>query len=103
MVSSIMDCWIEGGGKNVGAMVWRRHEPDPRHPPAPHGATCCRPLPHLGVMTAAGLACLDCPASDPPHGHWTWTGEPPNVTATPSLNVNHEEWHGYLANGELVP
>jgi hypothetical protein len=54
-------------------------------------------------MTAAGLVCLDCPATDPPHGYWTRTGEPPLITVTPSLNVNDEQWHGWLTNGVLMP
>lgn len=96
MVESVMDCWLDGGGEHVGAMVWRRHQleeydSDPR------------PLPHLGVMTPAGLICLDCSDTDPPHGYWTRTGEPPLVTVTPSLNVNNEQWHGWLTNGELAP
>lgn len=96
MVDRVMDAWDDGGAERVGAMMWRRHEHaeydvDPR------------PFPHLGVMTAAGLVCLDCPETDPPHSYWTRTGEPPMVTVTPSLNVNNEQWHGWLTNGELTP
>lgn len=36
---------------------------------------------------------------------WKITGEPPEITVTPSINMdpnwNHEGWHGYLTNGEL--
>ena len=96
MVESVWDCWHDGGAMNVGAMTWRQHEIEP------YDANP-RPMPHLGVMTPAGLVCLDCPDTDPPHGYWTRTGEPPNVTVTPSLNVNNDQWHGFLTNGELVP
>lgn len=96
MVKSVWDCWQEGGAPNIGAMAWRRHEVEP-YDPNP------RPMPHLGVMTPAGLVCLDCPDTDPPHGHWTRTGEPPDVSVTPSLNVNNDEWHGWLTNGVLSP
>jgi len=91
-----MDCWFEGGGERVGAMCWRNH-------PASEHDTDPRPFPHLGVMTPAGLVCLDCPETDPPHRKWARTGEPPNVSVTPSLNVNKEQWHGFLTDGMLVP
>ncbi len=96
MVDHITDCWLKGGGQRTGAMVWRNHVPD-KHDVDP------RPFPHLGVMTPAGLICLDCPESGEPYGKWTRTGEPPMVTVTPSLNVNREEWHGHLTAGQLVP
>lgn len=99
MVANTMDCWVEGGEPRVGAMVWRDHEPEP-YDDSP------RPMPHLSVMTPAGLACLDCPESDPPHGKWSRTGEPPNVTVQPSLDVAKDDpehhWHGWLTAGQLV-
>lgn len=82
--------------RGVGAMWWRYHGYEAYD-------TQRHPLPHLAVMTGAGIACLDCPATDPPHGHWIRTGEPPLVTVTPSLNINRDEWHGFLANGVLTP
>lgn len=99
MVGGVMDAWDEYGEPRVGAMMWRRHELHARD-------ATPRPMPHLGVMTPAGLVCLDCPASEPPHGYWERTGEPPAVTVTPSLDVAKGEpyaWHGWLTNGELVP
>jgi len=99
MVEKGQDCWLEGGGQRVGAMIWGRHTVE-EHDPDP------RPFPHLQVMTPAGLVCLDCPESDPPYGKWTRTGEPPNVTVNPSLNVNEGNpgaWHGWLQNGVLAP
>ena len=67
-----------------------------------------RPMPHLAVMTPAGLACLDCPATGPggPGRYWERTGEPPNVTVTPSLDIaggTPDHWHGHLTAGALVP
>ncbi len=101
MVEHTMDCWADdGSGPRVGAMVWRRHQLEPYDTVAP------RPLPHLGVMTSAGLVCLDCPDSDPPHGYWTRKGDPPAVSVIPSLNVNPggtPTWHGYLTDGVLTP
>ena len=96
MVDSVSECWEDGGSPRVGAMAWWRHNPRP-------GENQQRPLPHLVVMTPAGLACLDCPTSDNPNSYWTRTGDPPAVTVTPSLNINHEQWHGHVTNGELVP
>jgi hypothetical protein len=99
MLAELGDLWEDGGGQRVGAMTWWSHEREP-HDAAP------RPMPHLAVMTPAGLVCLDCPATDPPHGYWTRTGEPPSVTVTPSLNISEGEptaWHGFLAGGVLTP
>jgi hypothetical protein len=102
MVERIMDCWNEPGvtpRERVGAMVWGRHE-------YPEYDTEHRPYPHLQVMTPAGLVCLDCPETDPPYLYWQRSGEPPNVTASPSLNVNEGSpgaWHGWLQNGVLTP
>lgn len=96
MVDGVDDCWHEGGAPNVGAMSSWSH-------PRKEYDTQPRPMPHLAVMTAAGLACLDCPATDPPHGYWTRTGEPPLVTVVPSLNISDEAWHGWLTNGVLTP
>jgi hypothetical protein len=96
MVERVMDAFEDGGGERVGAIMWRTHDRD-EHDAAP------RPFPHLGVMTPAGLICLDCPETDPPYGYWTRTGEPPLVSVTPSLNVNKEQWHGWLTNGVLTP
>ncbi len=32
---------------------------------------------------------------------WTWTGEPPNITVSPSLHIPGE-WHGWVRDGVLV-
>lgn len=87
---------VDALGQGVGAMVWWTHQLKPYDEDP-------RPMPHLGVVTPAGIVCLDCPETDAPHGHWTRTGDPPNVTVTPSLNVNDEEWHGWLTDGDLTP
>lgn len=53
-------------------------------------------------------------ASDPPHDMWAISGEPPNITVTPSIDVlrfvkqgdqwvrDGSYWHGFITNGELV-
>ena len=102
MVDGVMDAFIEGGGKRVGAMFYRSHgrkgyDLQPK------------PMMHLAVMTPAGIACLDCPADKDPHGYWTRSGEPPNITVTPSLNINPDgdapesKRHGFLTAGVLTP
>jgi hypothetical protein len=102
MVGGVTDCWVPGGGQRVGAMAWWSHGTDPARDTAP------RPQPHLAVMTWAGLACLDCPATvGDPGRYWTRTGEPPRVTVTPSLLINPNPttaptWHGFLTDGQLV-
>ena len=93
MVPSVWDCWADGRPR-VGAICWRRHDAPPEDPEP-------RPTPHLAVMTPAGLVCLDCPETGGT-GHWDRQGDPPRVTVTPSLNVNHGEWHGWLTDGHLV-
>lgn len=36
-------------------------------------------------------------------GHWEVTGEPPNITVSPSIWHNQPNgWHGFIRNGELV-
>lgn len=34
---------------------------------------------------------------------WTVTGEPPNITVEPSINVGPEIWHGHITDGVLSP
>lgn len=36
-------------------------------------------------------------------GFWTVTGEPPNITVHPSINVGPEIWHGWITDGALSP
>lgn len=89
--------WAGPNEPNIGAMYWRSHD----QPVGPTD-TNPRPLPHLAVMTPGGLACLDCPAKQPPAGrYWIWVGEPPNITVTPSLDVRDERrpWHGFITAG----
>lgn len=92
MVADRQEAWDAG----VGAMFWRHHEPEPydHH---------MRDMPHLAVVTPAGLFCIDCPQTDPPYDYWVRTGEPPHVSVTPSINVNDDEWHGFLTDGVLTP
>ena len=97
MVEKTYDAFLPGGALRVGAMWWRHHGRLERdHQP--------RPMPHLNVMTPAGIACLDCPASKPPYGYWSRSGEPPIVTVTPSLDIKGSSpWHGNLTAGVLSP
>ena len=38
------------------------------------------------------------------HERWEITGEPPNITVTPSIDDRWpgNPWHGWIRNGELV-
>lgn len=39
----------------------------------------------------------------PGPGRWTATGSSFNdLTLSPSVNVDHEHWHGYVTNGEVT-
>lgn len=54
-------------------------------------------------------------ASAPPHEMWAVTGEPPNITVTPSIDVQcwvvengqsvrkGSYWHGFITNGIGTP
>ncbi len=54
--------------------------------------------PHLIVKTPGGEWDVDSEASNGPG--WQRSGEPPNVTATPSILCN--QYHGWLREGKLV-
>lgn len=60
--------------------------------------------PHLMVNTPGGLWDADSVASNGPG--WEWSGEPPHVTAHPSIGMQHNDgswrYHGWLRNGVLV-
>lgn len=98
MADEPIKCFMVEGWKeacdNPGAMFWSNHPYEDRDNEK-------RPKPHLRVCTPVGIVCLDCPESDS-SAMWQRTGEPPNITVTPSLNVSDDEWHGFLTNGELV-
>ena len=81
----------------VGAMAWLAHKPGNEHmlPVDQHGAT----QQHLAVVTPGGTWCIDCPATNSKQG-WTRTGEPPKVTATPSIQCG--PYHGWLRDGMLT-
>lgn len=36
-------------------------------------------------------------------GYWEVTGEAPNITVKPSINVGPEVWHGWITDGGLSP
>jgi hypothetical protein len=56
----------------------------------------------LIVRTPGGDCNLDRPSAGGPG--WEWTGNPPNVTATPSIWCDQPNgWHGYVKEGKLVP
>lgn len=81
-----------------GAMFWWNHQPRPNDP-AP------RPAPHLAVFTPGGIWCIDCPSTEPPHAHWQREGEPPHITASPSIVLGPREkplYHGWLRDGILA-
>lgn len=42
-------------------------------------------------------------SSNEGEGLWVVTGEPPNITVTPSINIGPEIWHGWITAGEMLP
>jgi hypothetical protein len=54
----------------------------------------------LYVVTPGGYWPIDHPSSGPGPG-WTRTGEPPHVTAMPSINFV-DRYHGWLRDGVLT-
>ena len=45
--------------------------------------------------------CVDSKASDQDAKGWTVTGEPPNITVDPSINIEGY-WHGWIKNGVIT-
>lgn len=74
-----------------GAMLWVDWVPDDWCGPEGKGS--------LSVMTPGGIWHIDAPATG--GGRWTRTGEPPNVTATPSILIG-TAYHGFLTGGVLT-
>ena len=60
--------------------------------------------PHLMVNTPGGIWDVDIKSSN--GDGWERTGEPPDVTATPSILIHNNDgsarYHGWLRNGQLV-
>lgn len=91
-----------------GREVSTHPQPPPELAPAPVGAMWYAdwfswkgPDGHaLTVMTPGGEWCIDGPASGSGRP-WTRTGTPPNITASPSINIVGK-YHGWLRNGELT-
>lgn len=55
--------------------------------------------PPIVVMFPGGVAfCIDRKSSD--GTGWTVTGEPPNITVSPSID-HRGKWHGFLQNGVI--
>jgi hypothetical protein len=57
--------------------------------------------PHLFVMTPGGVWDIDQGCRDTPDGNgWERTGEPPEITARPSILIS-DRYHGFLTGGVL--
>lgn len=54
----------------------------------------------LHVKTPAGEWCVDAPPSSG-NGGWSRSGTPPDVTASPSIVIGANAYHGFLRNGWL--
>jgi hypothetical protein len=77
----------------IGAMFYSNELYDIKRGVGPDGKC-------LYVVTPGGHWPVDHPSSDNGPG-WTRTGEPPNVTASPSINFVGR-YHGFLQNGVLT-
>ena len=93
----------------AGAMWWRGDDGDPngyfeRLASPKHQARGGGP--HLHVRTPGGDWNIDQKSSN--GDGWDRTGEPPHVTARPSIRIygkkgEPDRYHGWLTNGELIP
>lgn len=75
-----------------------------RVPGRPHGHAGRRPgvRPMLVALPGgAGVFCLHSSPSSNPSDGWTVSGDLPNVTVHPSIDVRGR-WHGWLRDGRLV-
>lgn len=82
----------------VGALWWAHwltgHHESPKHKARGGG-------PHLILKTPAGEWDIDSPSSNANGEGWDRTGNPPNVTARPSILIGKDEYHGFLTDGVL--
>lgn len=53
-------------------------------------------LPGGGYLWHTNMASVD-------GGYWDVTGDVPNISVTPSINVGPEIWHGWITAGSLSP
>lgn len=95
------DCWRYESGDEDGIECWWIVLP-----PSPDQGTPGHPG-ELSWRTTDR-------ASDPPHEMWVVSGEPPNLTVTPSIDVlrfvmrdgqsvrEGSYWHGFITGGKLV-
>lgn len=79
----------------------------PGYRPLPAGAMWTDPDLGLTVRTPGGDWHVDRPSSS--GGRWTRSGDPPRITATPSIlfsldrpTVGQRSYHGFLTDGFLV-
>lgn len=72
----------------------------PVHIPEVHRRAGVRPM-AVVLPGEGGIHCLHTSPSSAPADGWTVTGDLPNVTVHPSIDV-HGRWHGWLRDGVLV-
>lgn len=80
-----------------GAMMLVKHYENSHHRPGP---VKDGDQDHLLVKTPGGVWCTGCPATQS-GAHWSVEGEPPRVTAHPSIISG--DYHGWLRDGKLIP
>lgn len=73
----------------------------PVHIPDVHRRTGVRPM-AVVLPGEGGIHCLHTSPSSAPNDGWTVTGNLPNVTVHPSIDVRGR-WHGWIRDGELLP
>lgn len=62
--------------------------------------------PHCWVIRMPGTAWvwhINDVSSRDGEGFWEVTGEPPDITVKPSINIGPEIWHGWITAGDMAP
>lgn len=88
------DAWcLLAGDATTGPLM-------PMHIPDVHRRPGVRPM-AVVLPGEGGIHCLHTSPSSRPDDGWTVTGELPNVTVSPSIDVRGR-WHGWIRDGMLV-
>lgn len=90
----IKDGHIDNWGAEPG-MMWHCPSAGRSHDIPGRGPCWVIRLPNGGYVFHTNMESSD-------GGFWTVTGEPPNITVQPSINVGPDIWHGHITDGKFT-